>query len=72
MALFQVATQIFIVRIWVEPREIKGAPPEWRGTVEHVLTGQRRYVASLAELMAFIDPYIRDMCDLSDEAGEGE
>ena len=26
----------FIVRIWIEPREVKDAEPIWRGVIEHV------------------------------------
>ena len=26
----------FIVRIWIEPRETKGAEPIWRGVILHV------------------------------------
>ena len=26
----------FIVRIWIEPREVMGAEPIWRGVIEHV------------------------------------
>ena len=44
----------FIVRFWQEPREIPGARPEWRGSVEHVATGARRYLKELQELAGFI------------------
>jgi hypothetical protein len=29
-------THAFIVRIWIEPRETRGAEPIWRGVIEHV------------------------------------
>ena len=35
-------TQVFIVRLWRERREIEGARPVLRGTVEHVPSGERR------------------------------
>jgi hypothetical protein len=43
---------LFVVRIWREA----GANDRdaWRGSVEHVATGARRYFAALAELDAFI------------------
>lgn len=54
-------TQAFLVRIWSEPREIEHARPEWRGMVEHIPSGQRRYVKSLDELAAFIASYLASM-----------
>ena len=33
-------TQVFIVRLWREAREIEGARPLLRGTVEHVASGR--------------------------------
>jgi len=44
--------QMFIVRVWEEPsRERPGA---WRGSVDHVGSGQRFYFARLDDLQAFI------------------
>ncbi len=51
----------FIVRIWREPREILGARPQWRGLIEHVASGQRRYVTDLEGIANFIKPYIRQL-----------
>ncbi len=52
---------MFVVRIWCEPREIDEVPPKWRGLIEHVLTGERRYVDDLDELGAFISTYLSEM-----------
>lgn len=54
-------THIFIIRIWGEPREIEGAPPRWRGMIEHVPGGERRYIQSLDEILAFIARYLAEM-----------
>jgi hypothetical protein len=44
--------QVFIVRFWHEAsRERSGA---WRGSVDHVDSGQRLYFAQLEDLEAFI------------------
>jgi hypothetical protein len=44
--------QMFIVRLWEEAsRERPGA---WRGSVDHVGSGQRFYFARLDEMQAFI------------------
>ena len=51
-------TQVFIVRLWCELREIEGARPVLRGTVEHVTSGERRSVKGLGDLLAFFEPYL--------------
>ncbi len=47
---------VFVVRVW---REDSQANPggQWRGSVEHVPTGQRIYFASLEILLEFIGRY---------------
>jgi hypothetical protein len=52
---------VFIVRIWCEPREIEGAPPLWRGVIEHMPSGERRYVQSLQEIVDLIALYLDDI-----------
>ena len=42
---------LFIVRIW---QQTEGTNPEWRGSVEHVPSGQRIYFLSLKDLNDFI------------------
>lgn len=51
----------FIIRIWKEKREIQGASPLWRGFIEHVPSGKRRYLQDLAHIITFITPYIEEM-----------
>ncbi len=43
---------LFIVRVWQEPAQVKSA--EWRGSVEHVPSGQRLYFISFNDLNDFI------------------
>ncbi len=50
--------QVFITRLWRERREIRGAAPVLRGTVEHVPSGERRSVKDLSEVMAFMRSYL--------------
>ena len=59
MAPFQKQTEVFLIRIWCEPREIEGAPPEWRGCIEHLASRERRYLRDLDVIGAFIKPYLR-------------
>jgi hypothetical protein len=58
---FDGRTHVFIVRIWLEPRELAGAVVEWRGVIEHVPTQERRYLNDLAALSSFITPYLDSM-----------
>lgn len=51
-------TQVFIVRFWPEPRELETATPEWRGVVEHVKSGERRFVQRPDEVALFIAAYV--------------
>lgn len=43
---------LFVVRIWQEPEQIKTG--EWRGSIEHVPSGQRLYFVSFNDLNDFI------------------
>jgi len=43
---------LFVVRIWHEPGQ--RPPAAWRGSVEHVPSGQRLYFISLGDLSDFI------------------
>ena len=61
MASFEDNTQVFIIRIWVERREIEGAPTEWRGVIEHIPGGQRRYLKDLGDILVFIRPYLKSI-----------
>ncbi len=45
--------ETFVVRIAGD--DPQAVPGRWRATVVHVATGERRYVAGLAELAAFIE-----------------
>jgi hypothetical protein len=44
---------LFIVRLWHEPSQI-AAPGQWRGSVEHAESGQRRYFIALGDLTEFV------------------
>lgn len=43
---------LFIVRLWSEPHQ--PTPQAWRGSVEHIPSGQRLYFSSLIDLADFI------------------
>ena len=61
MTALEETTHSFVVRIWCEPREIAHAPIKWRGAVQHVPSGEQRYIENLQDILAFIEPYIEKM-----------
>jgi hypothetical protein len=44
----------FVVRIWAEPRDLAGAVPAWRGSVDDIQTGARLYFGTLGELSDYL------------------
>jgi len=52
-------THSFIVRIWLESREIEAKALEWRGMIEHVTSGQQHYFQDMAQLAIFIERYLK-------------
>lgn len=56
----------FIVRVWLEHREIEAAPVAWRGSIEHVASGRIKYLTDLDEIKLFIHLFLEAMgvvCD---------
>lgn len=51
----------YIVRVWVEQREVEGAPVAWRGSIEHVASERVKYLADLDEIGRFIRPYLETL-----------
>ncbi len=51
-------THVFIVRFWREPRELETVPPEWRGVVEHVKSGERRFVQHPQDVARAVAAYL--------------
>ena len=47
----------FILRFWLEHREIEGEAHVWRGVVEHVPSGERHYFERLDQLPAILAHY---------------
>ena len=61
MDSFEANSHSFIVRFWVEPREIEDAKPVWRGVVEHVPSGKKLYLNNLEEIIVFINSYLGEI-----------
>lgn len=55
--LLEEKSHAFIVRIWLEPREIEGVEGQLRGSIEHVESGRVRYWTVLDEVVRFIGSY---------------
>lgn len=50
--------QSFIVRIWVETSAQPGFCAQWRGSVQHVNSGDKRYVDDMEEIVAFFESHL--------------
>lgn len=67
--LFDDNAAAFIVRVWLEQREIEDAPVEWRGSIEHVASGRLKYLTNLDEIKRFINPFLEMMGVRLDDPG---
>ena len=52
-------SHLFTVRIWRE--ELGGGRIEWRGKVQHPLSGEACYFREWAELIAFMHEQVEDI-----------
>ncbi len=58
MDLLEFNTHSFIVKIWLEEPAVDNHRATWRGHITHVPSGERRYLKSLWQIVAFIAPYL--------------
>lgn len=59
MPLFEDRSAAFIVRVWCESGgDATGAVRAWRGSIEHVSTGQRIFFMELDAVIAFMRPHL--------------
>lgn len=58
MALLEDRTAAFIVRVWSERRDDEAAAAEWRGSVEHVQSGERTFFRHLESVVDFMKPHL--------------
>ena len=65
MNSFKDLEHAFIIRVWLERRELKGAPSEWRGMIQHVASGKRLYIKDLNQIKPFVHSYLEKMEDKS-------
>lgn len=58
MALLEDRTAVFIVRVWCERGDGDAAITEWRGSVEHIQSGQRTFFRNLDAVIDFVRPHL--------------
>lgn len=61
MSLLEDHTAAFIVRIWRENGEPPGATGDWRGSIEHVMSGRRAFFRDLNAIATFMKPHLDDL-----------
>jgi hypothetical protein len=69
LEFFEKDTQLFIVRFWRESREIEGAHPIWRGSVDHVPSGQRVYVKDFKEVESVMSSFVPEAAKSKQASG---
>ena len=50
---------LFTVRLWVE--ELGNGQTEWRGQVQHVMSGEKRYFRDWSTLIAFLRVKLQEL-----------
>lgn len=58
MALLEDRTAVFIVRVWCERGDGGADVSEWRGSVEHIQSGQRAFFRNLEAVLEFVRPHL--------------
>ena len=59
MPLFEDRSASFIVRVWCESGDGEpGSVRAWRGSIEHVPSGQRAFFQELDAVLAFMKPHL--------------
>jgi hypothetical protein len=61
MTYFHKTTQTFLMRVWLEPRELESASPVWRGMIECMHDHERCYFHSLNQLAVYIGTHLEQM-----------
>jgi hypothetical protein len=59
----------FVVRIWLEPRELPDIAFEWRGMIQEVISGEIIYFRDFDEIITFV---IRQLAKDRSELGRSE
>jgi hypothetical protein len=57
---FHTRSELFTLRVWRE--DLGEGRVEWRGKVQHVMSGETRYFRDWQTLVAFIQETLPDLC----------
>jgi hypothetical protein len=60
MDAFEINTQSFIVKIWVEESPQRVDELIWRGQITHVLSGERFELENLDDISSFMSLYLQE------------
>lgn len=61
MSLLEDHSASFIVRVWRERGEGQAVSQEWRGSIEHVQSGQRSFFRDLGAIARFMRPHLEQL-----------
>lgn len=50
----------FLLRLWLEPREIDGQEPTLRGYIQHLQTGDEHYISDPEMIAAYVLRQLRE------------
>jgi hypothetical protein len=70
MSMVEPHVHVFVIRARCEPREIPGAPPEWRFWIEHLPGGEQHYYREFSEVLRFIAGYLPDQALLFERTAD--
>ena len=59
--LFEAHTHSFVIKLWLEETADEAERSVWRGHIDHVPSGKRRYIANLEDVPLFMMPYLQEM-----------
>lgn len=62
-------TQAFVVRIWIEPQQMRDAKPIWRGVIERVDSGDRVYFDQLDKMSTYFANFLAELGIKQDKLG---
>jgi hypothetical protein len=57
--VFEHLSHSFIVRIMIEPGRSIGNPEDWKGMIQNVVSGERRYFRGVQEIPELIIQFLR-------------
>jgi hypothetical protein len=66
--VFEHLSHSFIVRIMIEPDRGFGNPEDWKGMIQHVVSGERRYFRGVQEIPNLIIQFLQSHPTMGNDA----